>query len=865
MQLLERDAELSALSEALAAADAGHGRVVLIGGEAGIGKTRLTRAFCESHRGQYRIAWGGCDDLSTPRPLGPFRDMAGELGDAFKQALAAQPSRSEVFDAVLEALAVSGSPTIVVVEDVHWADGATLDVLKFLGRRVERLPVLLIVTYRTEEIGVNHPLTLVLGDVPASSATRLSLGPLSTAAVGKLAAGYRGSLTDLLAATGGNPFLVTEAALAPETEVPPSVKDAVVARVARLSPSARKVAERAAVIPGQAERWLIDGVGGQGTASLDECRSRGLIEFDDVAVWYRHELVRVAVRDSLSAEQARRLNRELVGELSSAGEDMARIAHHARAAGDGAAVVRFAPLAAQEAAGASAHREALSHYRTAAEHIDLLAPGDKARLLSDLAVECYLTNEAVEGMEAAQAALEIWRAERDREQEAVTLRLLSRLHWWLGQPQAAEDAGRAAVDLLEEIGSSPELPMAYSNLAQLAMLAQDAEPAEEWATKAIESAREFEDYATLSHALNNLGSTRARRGDLDGLGIQEESLEVALDHGLEDHAGRGYANLVWTLLDYRRLDQASHLLEDGLEYCRKRELDGSVYYMTAERAKLRLALGDWDGAQRDVEWVSSRPEEPGIPQLPALAAGALLSVRRGDADASARLQTAWEMAEPTAELQRMGPIAVARAEAAWLREESSEILDAIRSSYELAVVADQPWVLDEMAFWMWRGGADPILPQRCDTPYLLQIAGQWQAAAAAWQRIGCPYEQAMALFDASEETPLVASLQILDRLGAVPGARLVRRRLHEAGVRRVPRGPRPETRANPVGLTHRQLEVLELLSEGLTNAEIAARLFVSPKTVDHHVSAVLMKLEVGSRRDAAAAALELGLVQADPT
>jgi DNA-binding CsgD family transcriptional regulator/tetratricopeptide (TPR) repeat protein len=865
MELLERDAELSAMSEALAAADGGHGRVVLVGGEAGIGKTRLTQVFCDGCRDRYRVAWGGCDDLSTPRPLGPFRDMAGELGSNFKRVLAAQPSRSEVFDALREALTADGSTTVVVVEDVHWADGATLDVLKFLGRRIDRLPVVLIITYRSEEVGPDHPLTLVLGDLPASAAVRLNLGPLSGAAAGKLAAGYQGSIADLLAATGGNPFLVTEAALSPPTEVPPSVKDAVVARVARLSPQARQVAERAAVIPGQAERWLVDGLAEDGSSSLEECRSRGLIEYDEVAVWYRHELVRVAVRDSLPAEHARRLNRDLVAVMSAAGEDVARIVHHARAAGDGAAVVRHAPIAAQEAAAASAHREALAHYRIAADHLHLLGPGERARLLSDLAVECYLTNEAADGMEAATAALEIWRSEGDREQEAVTLRLLSRLHWWLGQPEAAESTGRAAVDLLEGIGSSPELPMAYSNLAQLAMLAQDAKPAEEWAAKAIESAREFGDNETLAHALNNLGSTRARRGDEAGMDVLEESLEVALNHGLEDHAGRGYANLVWTLLDYRRLDRASRLLEEGLEYCSKRELDGSLYYMTAERAKLRLAQGDWDGAQQDVDWVSSRPEQPGIPQMPALAVGALLSVRRGDPDAAVRLQAAWEMAEPTAELQRMGPIAVARAEAAWLQGDRPGILSAIRSSYELAVAADQPWVLDEMAFWMWRGGADPALPRRADRPYLLQINGRWQEAAAGWEQIGCPYEQAMALFDATEEELLVACLQILDHLGAVPAARLVRRRLQEAGVRGVPRGPRPETRANPVGLTHRQLEVLELLAEGLTNAEIATRLFVSPKTVDHHVSAVLMKLEVGSRRDAAAAAFELGLVEPDHT
>lgn len=648
--------------------------------------------------------------------------------------------------------------------------------------------------------------------------------------------------------------------MAPHSDVPPSIKDAAVARLARLSVEARALAESASVIPGQAERWLLPDAGDTGASALEECRSRGLIEYDEMMVWYRHELVRVAVRDSIPPERYRQLNGELVSAMAEAGEDVARITHHARAAGDHAAVVRFAPRAAREAAAASAHREALAHYRVAAKHLGLLDRRDQAELLLSYAVESYLTNEAAEAMDAATAALELWRSEREREPEGVTLRLLSRLHWWLGQPEAAQQTGREAVAVLEGIDNSDELPMAYSNLAQLAMLAQNAATAEKWGTKAIESARTRNDYATLAHALNNLGSTRARRGELAGLDMLEESLQVALDHGLDDHVGRGYANLVWTLLDYRRFEVASHLLDEGMEFCRKRELDGSLYYLTAERARLRLALGDWAEAERDVHWVVDRPEQPGIPQLPALAVGSLLGVRRGDEDADARLAAAWEMAEPTGELQRMGPIAVARAEAAWLREDKPGVVSAIAASYRLAVAAGQPWVLDEMAFWMWRGDGALDLPLRRDTPYLLQIDGRWQEAADAWEEIGCPYERALALVDSDQPDALLEALQILDRLGAAPAARLVRNRLRKLGVSSVPRGPRPETRANPLGLTPRQLDVLELLACGLTNVEIAERLFVSPKTVDHHVSAVLLKLGVKSRREATKVAEDLGLL-----
>jgi DNA-binding NarL/FixJ family response regulator len=142
----------------------------------------------------------------------------------------------------------------------------------------------------------------------------------------------------------------------------------------------------------------------------------------------------------------------------------------------------------------------------------------------------------------------------------------------------------------------------------------------------------------------------------------------------------------------------------------------------------------------------------------------------------------------------------------------------------------------------------------------MQIAGRWRDAAAAWEGIGCPYERATALYDSDDEGDLLAALETLDELGAVPAAKLIRRKLQSLGIRRIPRGPRRATRANPAGLTPRQVEVLDLIVNGLTNAEIADELFVSPKTVDHHVSAILAKLDVGSRREAASVAHELGLV-----
>ncbi len=859
MDLLERAADLEVLESALADTGRSAGSVVLVNGEAGIGKTRLVQTFSHRHNDDTRILWGACDDLSTPRTLGPFHDIANQVGGGLKQAVG-DGTRGEVFDAVLDAISVDGRTTAVIVEDVHWADGATLDVLKFLGRRIDRVPATLILTYRNEEVPNDHPLMLVVGDLPASAVHRVHLAPLSKAAVEEVAADYGGSIEDLYSNTRGNPFLVTEALMAPDTDVPLNIRDAVRTRASRLSATSRAVAEFVSIVPGQTERWLLEAYSESGSEALEECRQRGLIEFDGSSVWYRHELVRGAMEQSLRPSRRRALNEFAVEILVSRSADIARIVHHARQAGDGTAIARYAPAAARRASVAGAHREALAHIRVAVEYADQFAAADRAQLLTDYAIECYLTNDAAEGLASAERALELWRELGVTSREGDLLRWISRLHWWLGQSEKAVEAGLAAVDVLSSIPRSNELAMAYSNLAQVFMLAQDADAAEKWATKAITVARELDDQNTLAHALNNLGSTRLRVGDTGGYALLEESLDIAIRGRFDDHAGRAYANLVWTALDYRRYDHAASYIEEGLTYARSRELAGSIYYITAERARLGFERGQWDQAERDALWVLGRPEEPGITNMPALATLARLYVRRGRADVDRTIDEAWRLVEPTGELQRIAPVAVARAELAWLRDDVPGIGSAIADAYQLALAARQPWILDEFSFWMWRAGY-PIEPLHgSETPYAQQIAGNWREAAHIWARIGCAYEQAIALMDSEDPPRLLEALDIFDGLGAVPAAAKLRRRLRQMGVHGVPRGPRKATRSHPAGLTPRQVEVLELVAEGLTNAEISERLFVSPKTVDHHVSALLTKLGVSSRTEAAALAWERGLV-----
>jgi predicted ATPase len=255
-RLLEREAVLGGLRESLAEASGGCGQLVLVVGEAGAGKSAAVRAFCDEARGSARVLWGGCDPLFTPRPLGPFLDFAEDAGGGLQEAVDQGPP--EVVAALL-ALARERSATMVVVEDVHWADEATLDVLRLLGRRLWQAPLLVVATYRDDELDRAHPLRIVLGELATQPhVERLPVPPLSAEAVAELAESSELDAAELHRLTGGNPFLVTEVLASGTGAVPATVQDAVLARAARLSERARGLLDAVAIAPPRVELWLLE-------------------------------------------------------------------------------------------------------------------------------------------------------------------------------------------------------------------------------------------------------------------------------------------------------------------------------------------------------------------------------------------------------------------------------------------------------------------------------------------------------------------------------------------------------------------------------------------------------------------------------
>jgi DNA-binding CsgD family transcriptional regulator/tetratricopeptide (TPR) repeat protein len=852
--LLERDGDREVLDAAIEESRTS-GRVVVVAGEAGIGKTALV-ASVSGGLGARRVLWGACDPLITPRPMGPLRDVARQVGGAMAAAMEGSGSREGMLAATLDELAAC---SVLVVEDLHWADDATLDLVALLGRRLARSRGCLILTYRSDGLSERTEMRRVLSALPRESVRRIEPEPLSEAAVALLARQAGRDPADLHAVSGGNPFFVTEALTAPAGGgVPASVRDAVALRVAAIAPQARAVVELAAVIPGPAELWLVDETVGSGAA--DECVAAGLLSVRGGALAFRHDLARRAVEDTLSPLRRRALDRLVLDALEAAADaDPARLAHHARRAGDAGAIRRLAPAAARAASAAGGHRQALEQWEAALAAEDGAAAPGRAAALEGVAIEAYLCGRLERALQARRALLELHEAAQDARAAGDDLRWLARILWWSGQGPEAAVVGDRAIAVLEAFPDSRELAMALSGRSQLAMLSERNEEAIELGTRAIRLARRIGDRETVAHGLTNVGTALlGGAGTERGRELLEEAFALASGAGHDDHAARALVNLATSTLVRRRDDaRVAGDVDRALEFARERELDGYVQYMLGARANLRLLRGDWRAAEADARSSLELGEQLGVSLCPALIALGRLQARRGESEAGATLDEAWRRAVETQELQRIGPAAAARAEHAWLDGDLAGTAAVVTPAYELAAARDDAWVRGELAYWLWRAGA-AVRPREGDPePYARAIAGDWRGAAAAWSALGFPYERADALCDADDDDARLEALACFDEYGAARAASHLRRRLRAAGVRRIPRGPRPASRAGPAGLTPRETQVLDLIVQGATNAQIARALVIAPKTVDHHVSAVLGKLGVASRREAGAAVARL--------
>jgi DNA-binding CsgD family transcriptional regulator len=512
--------------------------------------------------------------------------------------------------------------------------------------------------------------------------------------------------------------------------------------------------------------------------------------------------------------------------------------------------LQYAPVNAVHAASLGAYREAASHYEIALRHAGHLPAVERLRLLEPYSYACYMIDQVERAIELRLTTLAMWRELGERSQEGDTLRWLSRLTWFSGRRQEADRYADEAVSVLETLPPGCELAMAYSNRAQLAMLAHRIGEGVAVSHRAIALAEQLNEPGILSHALNNLGTAQLIGMNDEGWANLERSLQIALEGHFDEHVARSYTNLVSTATTHRLYEKASRYLEAGLAYCEERDLDSWYRYMLAFRARVRFERCDWDGASEDCERVLSQANTAAVNRLPALTVLGHTRLRRGDPGAHEALEQARPLARTISESQRSGPLAIACADLAVLDGEPERAVRELREAYEQLGTSDDPWIRSELAVRLWRLNALENPPANLRSPYGQEISGDWRAAAQAWLKLECPYEAATVLAVYGAEEGQKEALVIFDQLGALPAARALRKQMRDSGVRSVPRGIRESTRTNEFGLTKRENEILALLGEGLRNAEMAKRLFVSVKTVDHHVSAILMKLGVSSRAEA---------------
>jgi DNA-binding CsgD family transcriptional regulator/tetratricopeptide (TPR) repeat protein len=858
MELLERGHALEALGAAHGSAKRGEGRVVFVAGEPGIGKTSLVTRFLAGLEPGARVLFGSCDDLTIPRPLGPFRDFAATVSPGLAGALAAGAAPHEIQTLLVEELELPPLPTVLVLEDVHWADEATLDSITLVGRRIGSLPALLVVTFRGGEAPPGHPLHAAVGAVPADAAVFLELAPLSRDAVAALA-GDRARR--VYATTGGNPFYVAELLASPAVgSLPRSVANAVRGRASRLDHPSRRLLEIVSVVPNRVPISVLDAVMSEWAAAAEEPERRQLLELEPGFVRFRHELARHAIASSMTAATRRRVHAGILAALLEAGADPAEIVHHAEAAAEEDVVADYAAVAARRAAALESHREAFSHYLRAADFAARLPAHEEAQLRFELASAAYVVSRLDVAFPAIERATALYRTLGDETSVGKCLRVAARFHWYSGDGDAARRAAHEAVSILEPLGASSELAAAYSTLSQLAMLGEDTSQAIAMGEIAYELATLLGDDATRAHALVNIGTARVQL-DPDATETLFEARAIADRSGTRHEGARALVNLAYTLMCWGRPLEARVHVEEAIAYTAKYEVHTLAQYAGTLLAWLRLRAGEWDEAEQYASRVVSGGQS--IPQLLARTVLSELAIRRGDPEAEDELVSLAAQAQRTGELQRLAPVVELQVESALLSgapmpcRRIEVLLEEVRrtrgsftgwGAVRMAVIASVVGIEVEV-----EGSGSPALDA--------VLRQDWRAAADAYGEIGWRYDRALMLSLLDDEESLTEALAIARELGAEPLARRAAGRMRELGAA-VPRGPRAATRANPAGLTARQLEVLALLVDGRSNAEIAERLVVSPRTAEHHVAAVLAKLGATTRWDAVRRATELELVPA---
>jgi DNA-binding CsgD family transcriptional regulator/tetratricopeptide (TPR) repeat protein len=608
------------------------------------------------------------------------------------------------------------------------------------------------------------------------------------------------------------------------------------------------VLDHAALLGTNLAPTLLLAVTGTETASLDELLGNGILVGDGDGMRFRHEIARQALQQAVAPHRALELHRTILRALVAGGcEDDAQLAFHADACGDGVRVLDHAPRAARAAAAMASHREAAAQLERAIRYAGTADTDTRGSLYDELSDELALVERWDDAASTRQAAIECWREVGNQLREGAAEHRLATVMWRLCRGEEWTAGKTRALALLEPLGPSEALGTLYASGGD----ATDQAGVSEYIRRAAELADELRLPALKVRALNGLGYLAACEGG-DYETPLLEALRISLDHGMQTQVGLSYANLTEYYMSDFRFAAAEPVFADGLAYCEDHDVST---YGNCVRGHYALALvdqGRWDEALQQADEVLATRASP-INRLTSLVTSGVVNARRGFPSWTGFLAEAEAVATGVDETCYVAMVRLALAEAAWLEGDP----DGARAQLAMLRPTLTPLEAKEAAAvtaWERRLGVPtddvPMLE-----PYAVQVAGPPRRAAATWDALGMPYHAALALGDSSDESELREAVGRLETLSP-PAARIVRARMRSLGMRSIPVGARSSTRTDPNGLTRREREVLDLVRGQLTNEQIAERLVISPRTVDHHVSAVLAKLGVTSRREASAYAVK---------
>ncbi|MGH8911814.1 MAG: ATP-binding protein, partial [Acidimicrobiia bacterium] len=772
---LDREQELGLLADALTQVGVSGGKVILVRGEAGIGKSALIREFLASSAASAEFRIGFCDDLQTPQPYGPLWDIAREAPTLWRALQ--DRDRHGVLEACFQLLGTSSQPQVVVLEDTQWSDDATLDAIKYVGRRIARTTGLVVLTYRDGEVDHHHPLRRVVSDLAPDTVVRIELGGLSRPAVATIVGPSGLDADRVMDATGGNPFLVTEMTLADTENVPRSVRESVMSRVSKLSAASQQALKTFSVVPRRMQVSEALAITGASLRDLAECEAAGMLLVEADVVAFQHDLIRRGIEAALTISESVAIHRRLL-DVIPADADPAWLAYHARGGSDIERLLEVAPQAAESAQAVGSNNEAAAHYRHLAPHLSRVPPERRAEILQEWAlVEHYLEN--VDCIEIVDQAIGLRREIGSDKLLAQSLVLGIELNRLYGRFEAAKVHALEAIEIMDRHPPSAELADALTAHAWLLIHTGEIEAAEIEVDRAIAVAEETDAELGLIGSLSLKGVLLYVRGRAGGLDLLEEMRERARQGGYRYEEVSSLLRMARVALEIRDVARASDFSLQAQSTAARYEFP----ILETEAGTTHAESLGWSGAWTEAADIATeligRHTKTDMPIACLLGR---LHTRTGRPTASEYLEQAWSLARASNEIDYLLASAAGLAEGMWIYDRPDHaLLSQFRDLVERGVRAEYPWPSGQLALWLWKLDAIDETPEALPAPYRDLFAGRVVAAAEFWRSRGIPYEQAISLMSGDVDQRLQA-LASLESLGASAVAYRVRRDLRADGV-----------------------------------------------------------------------------------